>query len=103
MYGIMFQTKDCKSSTGTLVSKEGQWHWVVNEPEDWVEATSMRAYQDKVPYDVKTFITHEQAERFCKRWPKIYHPWYGEPNGVYKIVEVQPVYKQSLDGYKVVT
>jgi len=104
MYAVKFQTKQCKSTTGYSVSHEGQWHWIVREPEGWVWATSQSAAFDSkgicLAGDAKIFKTHEEAEKAIKRWEKEYHPWYGEPNGVYEIVKVKPIYITVLQGYE---
>lgn len=101
MYAIRFQTTDCPSTDGTLVSKYGDWHWIVVEPEGWVAATSTKDSGD-VPYDVKTFGTESDAQRFAKYWRTKYHPWYGKPNGTYEFVAIKPKYKQVRDGYEVI-
>lgn len=101
MYGIMFQTTDCPSGyDGTLVSKEGDWHWIVTEPDGWVPATSVRANNGVVPSDVKVFASEPSAQAFIKRWSEIYHPWYGKPNGTYKLVKLKAKAKLAFVGYE---
>lgn len=101
MFAIKFQTTDCPSTDGTLISREGQWHWIVNEPDGWVWGTSISAHGDRVAGDVKTFTTKEAALEGQARWKKDYHPWYGKPNGVYEIVELEPTFQTTQTGWKI--
>ena len=85
-----------------IVTKEGEKFLVTVQPEGWVEATSTRLIGklDILFNRTKLFDSVEEATKFAKRWAG--HPWWCIPNGKFEIVEVQPVFKQMLDGYKVV-
>lgn len=100
MYGVRFQTTDCPSTNGVLISRNGEWHWITREPEGWVWATSCSASTDRVAGDVKTFKTREAAEAATRRWEKEYHPWHGKPNGIYEIVELEPIHMTVHTGWK---
>ena len=90
------------ASSGNIVTKNGEKLLVINDPENWVEATSrsLNFYKNEnLPKDVKTFDSHETAERFAKRWKG--HPWYCKPSGKFEILEIKPVYEQVLKGYEI--
>ncbi len=101
MYAVKFQTTDCPSMDGYLVSRNGDWHWIINEPEGWVWATSSTASSQGVNADVKVFATRNEAVDACDVWKESYHPWYGKPNGIYEIVELEPTYSTKQTGWKV--
>lgn len=100
-FAVKFQTTDCPSSNGVLVSRDGEWRWIVREPEGWVWATSQGGADQGVAGDVKTWQTREAAERATLRWEKEYHPWYGKPNGIYEVVELAPTYRTTQTGWKI--
>lgn len=81
-----------------VVTEEGEWVWVIEEPEGWVEATSRKACS-LPPDDVLVFQTKEKALNFISNWKG--HPWYNVPNGVYEIIEVVPRMKTIQDGWDI--
>lgn len=99
---IKTQCKEARSGAkgNPIMTQEGDWAWVCEEPDGWVEATASSAefYKDP-PKDVLKFTTEELAIKFIKRWKG--HPWYYVPNGTYEIIEVVPKYKTVQDGWEV--
>jgi hypothetical protein len=101
MFVIKTECKQANSGTKekSLVTREGEKVWVVKEPDGWVEATSTSIHlYPEPPQDCKTFETYAAAEKFIKRWKG--HPWYYVPNGNYEIIEVEPKYKQVVNGFQ---
>ncbi|MNQ26031.1 hypothetical protein D3C85_392560 [compost metagenome] len=101
MFVIKTQCKEVVSVGGSVLTHEGHQVWVCNEADGWVKATgeSDGFFGYGVPSSIKVFETRKSAENFIKKWKG--HPWYYVPNGKYEIFEVEPNYKQVVDGYKI--
>lgn len=99
-YAIRYQTAECRSADGTRITQFGQWHWIINEPDGWVWASSMSDLTGALNQGVKVFKTKEAAEKACKTWEKEFHPWYGKPNGVYEIVKIEPIMVTIQQGWR---
>lgn len=86
-------------STGNpIITPAGTRFVVVNEPEGWVEASSIWYTDGKIPVSAKLFDTVEEAKKFAQRWKG--HPWWCKPSGEFKIIEVEKTYREIFSGYR---
>lgn len=104
-YAVIVTSLEARSGVNLqpVVTEAGRKFWVLNEPDGWVEATSIQVdhpfHKDgSLPSDLKVFDTHEDAEAFARRWKG--HPWWCRPNGEFEIVTVEPNTRQVVDGYR---
>ena len=98
-FGLIVQGSETRSSDGSIIGREGEWYLVCDDHDGWVEADSMRYENGNIPTCVKKFKTPEIAQKFAKRWKG--HPWWCKPNGVYKVISMEPKYETRTIGYKV--
>lgn len=103
-YALIVESKEAKSSSGTVVTEEGDRFLVKKNPDGWTDATSVQwsyvSDLDCLSDELKVFTTKEAAIAFARKWTG--HPWYCKPNGNFEVIEVLPVYKKSLVGHKFV-
>lgn len=114
-WALMVRSNEVRSGLlgNPVVTQSGEWFIVENEPEGWVEATSINigggsaanlldewlgrsASNSK---HIKRFNSPEEAESFARRWRG--HPWYCKPSGKFSVVEIKPVYKRVVDSWRV--
>jgi hypothetical protein len=98
-YAIRVWSDEARSAAPgkPVVTEKGTRFWVTNEPEGWVPASSVWD-SGTVPGDIKTFMYYEDAEKFAKKWKGF--PWWCKPID-YEIIEVEPVYREVIIGYKI--
>lgn len=102
MFAIKFRCMEAIGGLGGVVTKAGDWAWVVIEPEGWVIATSTSVPADgRVLHDVKVFKSKEDAEDFIRKWATKYHPWYYKPDGTYEIVPIKPRMVTKQQGWDI--
>lgn len=99
-YVLRVQSKEAWSQvSGPPITNEGDWFWVIDEPEGWVPASSVRSQDaERIPAGAKAFDSKEQAEAFAKKWKG--HPWWCRPNRNYQVFKVMPVFKQIRIGWE---
>ncbi len=102
-YAIIVRGKEQLAYDKTVMTRDGERFWVMNDHDGWVDASSVHWTSDgAVPADVKTFESKEAADRFARRWKG--HPWWCSPKpGEHEIVAIEPVFEQRRVGYKVAT
>lgn len=99
LYGLIVKSSEQRSDSPgkPIMTREGDELWVTIESEGWVPATSQRMTdRNKVPYDLKVWNLREEAEEFGRTWKG--HPWWCSPIS-YEVIEVEPKFKQTFDGY----
>ena len=93
MYALKVTCKRALSGAGSIITLAGTVVWVTKD--DWSWSSSHWVLADCS--DLVTFDTREDAEKAAKKWKG--HPWYYEPAKV-EVVEVEPIYRQVLQGWK---
>lgn len=103
-FALIVAGKEARSGDAqkTVMTVAGERFWVMNEPDGWVEATSVRVdSSQRIPADVKVFATAADAEKFARRWKG--HPWWCKPNGVFEVVPVSPIFVTQQCGWQLST
>jgi hypothetical protein len=100
MFALKVRSHEARSGPEDIITAEGSWFWVVDEPNGWVEATSSPCNYEpgKVPNNVKTFKTEWGAAEFAVDWKG--HPWWCKPDGTFEVVRLKP--RMVQDGWEVV-
>lgn len=88
----------------TIETEKGQEFLAPEQDGGWVEAfpSEWPCSEERIYEKAKKFSSVEEAVGFWERWDnylKKYCRWC-EPNGKYKIIEIEPVYELCLKGYK---
>lgn len=96
LFAVRFFAKEARSNSGSIVTKEDDAHWLIEESEGWVPATSMRCWPGNLPKGLKVFDSEEEANAFMRKWEG--HPWYAVPKA-WEVVRVLPKYEQVLVGF----
>ncbi len=98
MYALIVESKEVRGQSDQIMTDKGTRFLVLEEPEGWVPATSTQYRKGcALSRDAKLFDTIEGAEKFGDEWKG--HPWWCQPNGNYKVVEVKPVYAEPRVTY----
>lgn len=100
-YAVIFKAKEARSSSGSVVTWEGEVMVAVKEKDGWVPATSRHYRGGALPKETKLFRTEQAANRFMKKWKG--HPWYAEPRS-WEVVEVKRKVRRPVEtlGFEVV-
>jgi hypothetical protein len=102
-YGLIVSCKEVRGlrGAGDILVENGDEFLVTVDDEGWVPATSVSLRIEdtlKLPPKTKAFDNVEDARSFAEMWRG--HPWWVQPNGSYRIIELTPVY-ETLTGYAV--
>lgn len=100
-YAVIVRSKEARSEIigNPIVTRAGERFWVVKDSDGWVAtSTSVGGYPDHVPDNALLFETASDASAFARLWKG--HPWWVVPDGTFEIVEVEPVYRKVLAGFK---
>jgi hypothetical protein len=100
-FAVKVASREVLGAVEQVMTRAGDWFWIVKEPEGWVWATSTDASSNgSIPAAVLTFSTKEKAARCAKKFRNRSHPWWCKPNGIYEIVEVKLVMKEVFSHYE---
>jgi hypothetical protein len=90
LFAVFCTAKQTLAFDGSVLTKEGEGFWLVDEPGGWVAATSAIGQRSSPPEDVKIWNSDKLAREFMKHWD--FHPWYHEPKS-WEIIPLQKVMK----------
>ena len=93
---VIVESKEARSGSkgNPIITRAGEKFVVINGR----RGITSQNFVDVMPTDTLPFSTREEAEKFAMSWKG--HPWYCIPSGKYEVVEVEPIYKQVLVGYR---
>lgn len=95
VFVLVVSSKEAKSGAAgnPIITQAGEKFIVVNDEDEWVEATSLKydVNNSILPPNVKIFRTQRAAERFVKRWKG--YPWWCVPDGTFEVILVSRIVK----------
>ena len=100
-FAVVYECTEARCADESIMTVAGYKVLLCREPEGWVAATAQTANGEYA--SALFFNTEEAARKFMRRWEG--HPWYymRDLTGAYNVIEVAPVYKQVVVGWKPAT
>lgn len=94
MYIIIYKCKEAIAENGAVITQENAECYVVDE--EWARTSYGYKEGQKLDKNTKTFKDELTAIEVAKNF--VGHPWYHRSNGIFRVVEVTPIY-ETLTGY----
>jgi hypothetical protein len=95
-FAVRFFAKEAKAESGSTITKEDEAHWLTDQLDGWVPATSQRVRSGNLPKDIKVFDSEDDANAFMREWGG--HPWYAVPKA-WETVRVTGKYERVFTGF----
>jgi hypothetical protein len=92
-YALRITCKEVRAFDGTILTPSGTVVWA-SESSHYYSSSEER--NGKIPPDIYTFDTFEEADAIGKTWKG--YPWFYSP-GVVEVVAVTPTFKMVQDGW----
>lgn len=97
-FAIIVTSNEVLAHDKTVMTTKGEIFWVVRG-DDGLPTGQHFHFERRVPQRLYVFETSDAAEAFGRHWKG--HPWWVRPISC-EVIEVEPIYKQVLDGYRLV-